>query len=298
MVKDKILVAGATGYLGKYITRELLSEGFKTKIIVRNPNKIEFGDDNLIVEKAEVTRPETLKDICKDVRVVISTVGITRQKDGLIYMDVDYRANANLIDEAKKSGVEKFIYVSVLNGEKLRHLKICEAKEKLGDYLKSSGLDYCIVRPSGFFSDMGDFLKMAEGGRVYLFGDGKFKINPIHGEDLAKAVVETIHNDKKEIDIGGCRVFSHNDIAELALNAYSKPVKIVHLPDWIRKFILWFLRTFTNPKFYGPLEFFMTAMAMDMQATPYGKHKLEDYFKNQVNNARKPPRSENECMNK
>ena len=298
MGKDKILVAGATGYLGKYITRELLSEGFKTKIIVRNPNKIEFGDDNLIIEKAEVTRPETLKDICKDVRVVISTVGITRQKDGLTYMDVDYGANANLIDEAKKSGVEKFIYVSVLNGEKLRHLKICEAKEKLGDYLKSSGLDYCIVRPSGFFSDMGDFLKMAEGGRVYLFGDGKFKINPIHGEDLAKAVVETIHNGKTEIDIGGCRVFSHNDIAELALNAYSKPVKIVHLPDWIRKFILWFLRTFTNPKFYGPLEFFMTAMAMDMQATPYGKHKLEDYFKNQVNNARKPPRSENECMNK
>ena len=139
---------------------------------------------------------------------------------------------------------------------------------------------------------------MAEGGRVYLFGDGKFKINPIHGEDLAKAVVETIHSGKKEIDIGGCRVFSHNDIAELALNAYSKPVKIVHLPDWIRKFILWFLRKFTNPKFYGPLEFFMTAMAMDMQATPYGKHKLEDYFKNQVNNARKPPRSENECMNK
>ena len=44
MEKDKILVAGATGYLGKYITRELLSEGFKTKIIVRNPNKIEFGD--------------------------------------------------------------------------------------------------------------------------------------------------------------------------------------------------------------------------------------------------------------
>ena len=282
MAKDKILVAGATGYLGKYITRQLLSEGFKTKIIVRNPDKVEIDDDNLIIEKAEVTRPDTLKGVCKDVRVVISTVGITRQKDGLTYMDVDYKANANLIDEAKKSGVERFIYVSVLNGEKLKHLKICEAKEKLGDYLKSSGLDYCIVRPSGFFSDMGDFLKMAKSGRVYLFGDGKFKINPIHGEDLAKAIVETIHNGKKEIDIGGCRVFSHNEIAELALKACSKPVKIVHLPDWIRRFTLRFLRTFTNSKLYGPLEFFMTAMAMDMQAAPYGTHKLEDYFENRT----------------
>ncbi len=44
-------------------------------------------------------------------------------------MDVDYQANMNLLKEAKKSGVKKFIYVSVLNGEKLRNLKICDAKE-------------------------------------------------------------------------------------------------------------------------------------------------------------------------
>ena len=56
--------------------------------------------------------------------MVISTVGIIRQKDGLTYMDVDYQANANLIDAAKQNGVEKFIYVSALNGDQLRHLKI------------------------------------------------------------------------------------------------------------------------------------------------------------------------------
>lgn len=50
-------------------------------------------------------------------------------------MDVDYQANVNLINEAKRNGVKKFIYISVLNGEKLRGLKICEAKEKLVDYL-------------------------------------------------------------------------------------------------------------------------------------------------------------------
>lgn len=62
--------------------------------------------------------------------MVISIVGITRQKDGFTYMDVDYWGNANLLSEAKRSGVKKFIYVSVLNGEKLSNLKICEAKER------------------------------------------------------------------------------------------------------------------------------------------------------------------------
>jgi hypothetical protein len=46
-------------------------------------------------------------------------------------MDVDYQANVNLIDEAKKGGVSKFIYISVLNGDKIRHTKGGEAKMAL-----------------------------------------------------------------------------------------------------------------------------------------------------------------------
>ena len=283
MAKNKVLLAGATGYLGRYITQELLSRNLETKIIVRDKHKVKFDSPNLEIIEAEVTKPETLDNLFNGVDVVISTVGITRQKDGLTYMDVDYQVNKNLIDEAKKSGVQKFIYISVLNGEKLRQLKICEAKEKLGDYLKSSGLDYSIIRPNGFFSDMGDFLKMANGGKVYLFGDGKLKLNPIHGEDLAKVVVDTINQDAKEINIGGPDMLSQNDIAELALKAYSKPIKIIHLPDWIRKITLWTVRTFTSSKTYGPIEFFMTTMVMDMQAPQYGKLKLEDFFNEQTN---------------
>ena len=214
--------------------------------------------------------------------MVISTVGITRQKDGLTYMDVDFQSNVNLIEEAKKEGVKKIIYISVLNGEKLRHLKICEAKEKLGDYLKSSGMDYCIVRPNGFFSDMKDFLNMAKTGKVYLFGDGKLKLNPIHGKDLAKEVANAIRNDEKEINIGGPDLLSQNEIAELALRAYLKPMKIIHLPDWIRKISLWSVRTFTSVKTYGPIEFFMTIMVMDMEAPQFGNHKLEDFFNNEA----------------
>jgi len=283
MTKDKTLLAGATGYLGKYITQELLSRNLKTKIIVRDTSKVKLNNENLEIKKAEVTKPETLKNLFDNVDVVISTVGITRQKDGLTFMDVDYQANVNMIDEAMKSGVKKFVYVSVLNGDKIRHTKGGEAKEKLVDYLKSSGLDYCIIRPNGFFSDMGDFLKMAGKGKVYLFGDGKQKLNPIHGKDLAKVIIDIINQDIKEINVGGPDMLSQNDIAELALKAHGKPIKIIHLPDWIRKLVLWTVRTFTNQKTYGPIEFFLTIMAMDMQAPQYGKHKLENYFNEQVN---------------
>ncbi|PIE79931.1 MAG: NAD-dependent dehydratase, partial [Chloroflexi bacterium] len=143
---NKVLLAGATGYLGRFITQELIARNFETRIVVRNKEKVNIKAPNLEIIEAQVTEPESLKDICKDIDVVISTVGITRQKDGLTYMDVDYQANVNLIDEAKGNVVKKFIYISVFNGDKLRHTKGGEAKEKLADYLKSSGLDYCIIR--------------------------------------------------------------------------------------------------------------------------------------------------------
>ena len=192
---ERILLAGATGYLGSFILQQLIKQNTAVSVIARNPEKLKHVKSNLVsIIKAEVTKPESLAGCCRDIDVAISTVGITRQKDGLTYMDVDYQANMNLLAEAKKCGVKKFIYISVLNGEKLKNLKICEAKEKFVDALKSSGLNYCVIRPGGYFSDMREFYQMAQKGRVYLFGKGNCKINPIHGIDLAGVCLDAIKN--------------------------------------------------------------------------------------------------------
>lgn len=285
MKDTNILLAGATGYLGKYLLKELLEKKNQVIAIVRNPDKLQNSNENYLeIKQAEVTKPETLRDICKGINTVISTVGITKQKDGLTYMDVDYRANMNLLEEAKKSGVAQFVYVSAINGDKYRDLKIFEAKEKFVAALKSSGLNYTIVRPNGFFSDMGHFLQIAKSGRVFLFGSGNQKFNPIHGADLARAIVDTLDDENKELTIGGPDVLSLNDIAKLALTALNKPIKIVHLPDWSRKLSIWCLRSFTSVKTYGPIEFFLTLMAEDNIAPTYGHEHLKDFYIEEAKN--------------
>ena len=281
---ERILVAGATGYLGKYIVENLAERNFNTTVLVRNPTKFEnFGIPVNRLLQAEVTNQSTLINCCDGIDTVISTLGITRQTDGLSYMDVDYQANLNLLNEAKKNGVRKFVYVSVLNGEKLKTLKICEAKEKFAEELKKSGLEYCIIRPNGFFSDMTEFYNMAKNGRIYLFGDGKFKSNPIHGEDLAQVCVDAISQEENEIDIGGPETFSQIEIATIAFEAVGKPVKITHIPDWIRRLVLRFLKLVLSTNKFGPIEFFMNVMATEMAAPEYGVHTLKNYF-NLLNN--------------
>lgn len=284
MQHTNILLAGATGYLGSHLLKVLIEKQNQVIAIVRKPNQLENPNENYLeIKQAEVTKPDTLKDICKGIDTVISCVGITRQKDGLTYMDVDFKANMNLLEEAKKSGVKHFVYISAINGDKYRNLKIFEAKEKFVDALKASGLNYTVVRPNGFFSDMKDFLQMAKSGRVYLFGSGHQKFNPIHGEDLAKVIVDTLEDYNKELTVGGPDVLSFNDISKLALTSLNKPVKITHLPDCLRRLTIWTLRTFTSVKTYGPIEFFLTLMADDNIAPTYGHYHLKDYFREEAN---------------
>nr|WP_319397441.1 SDR family oxidoreductase [uncultured Carboxylicivirga sp.] len=276
----KIAIAGSTGYLGKCIAEALVSQNnINGLLLARNLQKLEaYQSENITKVKVELTDNSTLPGVLYGVDTVISTVGITRQKDGLSYMDVDYGANHNLLQEAKKAGVRKFVYVSVLNGQNMRNLKICEAKEHFVDELKASGLAYTIIRPNGFSSDLKDFLNMAQKGKVYLFGTGKSSLNPIHGADLARVCLDSIHTNDEEIEVGGPEVFTQNQIASLALKTLHQPVKIVHLPDWIRVFTLGLVRTFLPSKIYGPIEFFLSAMASDMIAPKYGIHKLGDYY--------------------
>ena len=126
-------------------------------------------------------------------------------------MDVDYQGNSNLLHEAKKSNVKSFLYVSAFGGEKLRQLKIFEAKEQFVDELKGSGLNNTIMRPNGFFSDMGDFLKMAKNGTVYLFGNGNYILNPIDGADLAEVCLDSIKSIENEVDVGGPDILTQNE---------------------------------------------------------------------------------------
>ncbi|WP_208592089.1 SDR family oxidoreductase [Gracilibacillus suaedae] len=280
--KQSVLLVGATGYLGSYILRQLLNQNYSVRVVVRNPQKLPQVDkEHYEVIEGEVTKPSTLKNCCENVDVVISTVGITRQKDGLTYMDVDYQANLNVLEEAIKRKVKKFIYVSVLHGDKMKNVKICVAKEKFVERLRHSSLDYTIIRPNGFFSDLTEFYQMAKRGRVYLFGNGQVKINPIHGEDLAKVCVGAIRKSEIEIKVGGPEVLTHRSIAFLAFMALNKKPKITYIPDWVRIASIKFVKTFISSKTYGPIEFFLTVMARDdMIAPKYGRHTLKTYFEN------------------
>ena len=275
----RILVAGATGYLGGFVAQEFKARGHFVRALARSPEKLDhlWGSTDEIV-RAEVTQPDTLEHVCEGIDVVFSSIGITRQKDGLSFRDVDYQGNKNLLEAARKAGVKKFVYVSAFNGPGLRHLDIGAAHEDFVDELKSSGICYAVLRPTGYFSDMGEVFDMARKGRVWLIGSGKSRVNPIHGADLAVACADAVNGYEIEINVGGPQAMTWNEAAALAFEVAGRPAKITHIPEWLMWSVVRLVRLFNRHQ--GDLLAFFTTMATtDVVAPATGTHTLEGHFR-------------------
>ncbi len=276
-----VLVAGATGYLGRRVVAELASRGYRVRALGRSGEKLapikDYADELFV---GDVTKPDTLAGLCDGVDIVFSSLGITRQKDDLTYEDVDYQGNVNLLRLAEASGVRRFVYIHVANAEKLSHLAMIKAKQAFVDELKRSPVAHTVICPTGFFSDMEEFLSMARSGRAWLFGDGLNQVNPIHGADLAEFIVDAFDGDEEQLDVGGPDVFTYREIAEMAFDAVGRRPKISCIPKSLLSVVVGGLRRLTSAQVYGPIEFMADVMTMNVIGRSYGYHHLPDHLCN------------------
>ena len=286
MKPKKVLVAGASGYLGKNVVIELKKRGYFVRALIRKEKRKELFSGIPVDEFfiAQITKPESLQGVANGIDWVFSSIGITKQKENLAYFDVDYKGNLNLLREAEKTSVERFEYIAICCPEKMRETKIIEAKERSVNVLKSSKIASTVIRPTGFFTDIREFLEMASKGKIFLLGSGENKINPISGEDLAKVCIDSFENNVDEVSVGGPIVYTHEEIARMAFDILGKRTNIFHLPIWLKDLALPIIKIFVSSNTYGQIEFFLKAMSNDMVAPQYGTDLLEDYFEREAEN--------------
>lgn len=279
MKTKTVLVAGATGYLGRHIVTQYMTRGWHVRALVRNAKAARrAGLDATELFEGEATNPLTLHGAMDGVDLVISALGITRQRDGLSYWDVDFQANANLLTDAIAAKVERFAYIHVLNADKIQKVPLVAAKQAFVDLLQAAPIKSTVIAPSGFFSDIGDFLKMAESGRVFLFGSGTLELNPIDGADLAQVIASSIQKERDYVPVGGPDILTQNALAEAAFKALGKPAKITHLPDVLRRAALRVLPFVTPSTVHGPALFILSALGMNMVGDARGTKHVIDHF--------------------
>ncbi len=288
MTQRTVLVAGSTGYIGKFAVQAFAAAGYRVRALTRSEERLakpgpfhapavrDLCDE---VAVAEVTKPETLGEAMQGVDVVFSSVGISRQRDMLSFEQVDYQCNRNLIDAAEAAGVRKFVYVSMWGADDpgIADLAITVAHEKVVRDLAASSMDYAVIRPGGYFSDMGVLMDMAKKGRSYIVGPGTNRFNPVHGLDVAEVAVAAVDSSEKVHGIGGPDVFTQNEAAELAFEVLGTEPKLTHIPMGLMRFGVK-LVGLLNTQFGDLFDFIVTAGEIDGVAPCNGKRTLRAHF--------------------
>ena len=276
-----VLVAGATGAIGSEVVRALQARGMRVRALVREPARLTTEPEEIFV--GNLLNPRTLEGVCRDVAAVVSSAGAKFQPKlrfspkGESFRDVDDIGNRNLLQEEIAAGVRRFGYVSAYGGKFLGAMEYIRAHESFATALRSSGLDYLVVRPTMTFARVVPMVEDArKRGRISRPGTGQAQTNPIHEADIARALVDALEGHAKELDAGGPDVLTHEEIAMMAAEAVGGAS--------VRFTLMWQaqmragLRRFTGRHSFDSVLYRLAEADVDMVAPVVGEQRLGDYL--------------------
>ncbi len=275
----KVLLAGAFGNLGVDLLKVLVDKNVSVTAIDVVEKDVGFNK-KFDFKKVNIEKPEEIVGICDGFDVVISTVGLSKTQVNLekTFEEVDYQANVNLLNEAKKSGVQKFVFVSLLKCDQDNTIPKFKARYKFEHELYESGINYLVVRSAPYFSDLEEIIfSMLEHGALRFVKEKEVFTSPISTQDLANFIVENLDKDNEILSVGGNEVYSYEQIANMVVDFSPTVVKIKKMSPRIYDFIISRARDDNN--FYSYLKFSKWVMTEHTVADiRYGKDSLKQYL--------------------
>jgi len=233
----KVVLAGAFGNLGAEILKCLVREGHEVVAADLKERPVEGCEGKYTFRSIDATRPETLKGLCEGAEVVITTMGLTGASTRFTAYDIDQKGNMNLYEEAKRAGVKKFNYISVISCDEpgAEKVPMLHAKYLVEEAIKKQPMDYVIYRPTGYFYDIIKvFRPYVEKGEMQLLkGYGHVKANVVDCPDFAAFIVEHMNDTNVTYNVGGKETYTYEEMAKLCFEAAGKPLKIKWAPIWL-----------------------------------------------------------------
>jgi uncharacterized protein YbjT (DUF2867 family) len=231
--KRKILVVGATGFLGAKINSQLAQD--KTISVRAMSRKAPPANSSSNVEwvRGDLMDPVSLDTALKGVDVVVSSANGYMKET----IEADFQGNKNLIEAAARAGVQRFVFLSIVACEAAPDVPHFHAKKVAEDLIKAAGLNYVFVRAPAFLDQSADYVADAvKAGRFYGVGDKTTPWSYVLTDDLAVAVAKAATYPGEEIarqtiDIGwrdGTK--SQREMADLITQVTGKNLSLWVIP--------------------------------------------------------------------
>jgi len=281
--RDTQAVTGAYGYSGKHIAGRLLGQGREVITLTNSPGRPHpFGDR---VPARPLCFDDTLRltESLADVDTLYNTYWVRfNHRDFRHSEAVDH--TLALFAAARAAGVRRIVHVSITNPDAHSPLEYFSGKGLLENALRESGMSYAILRPAVIFGD-GDILinNIAWALRKFpvfgVFGDGNYRLRPIHVEDLAALAVNSGEQiDNFTIQAVGPESFSYQELVCEIGKAIKCERPVIHISPGLgylaSRIIGWFVNDIfiTREEIRG-----LMAGLLDVGGPPAGTIRLSDW---------------------
>ncbi len=231
-----ILIVGASGRLGSVVAERLLAQGKAVRAMTRTPlNLAHLKQQGAEIVSGDLRNPASLVNACRGVEQVLAAAHALVGKGDNNPQTVDDAGNRQLIDAAKTAGVKHFIFVSVQGASPDSPLEFFRIKYRTEEYLRASGLNFTILRPSAFMDLWAQLIgqPVIEQGKTTIFGRGTNSINFVAVEDVARFVRIALEDSRarnRVIEVGGPENLTLNQVAEIFERASGRQAKKRHIP--------------------------------------------------------------------
>ena len=244
-----VYLTGASGFIGGYVLRELIARGHSVRALSRG-RRLSQDDERVNWIEGDVSKPETLAGSVEGCDAVIHLVGILNERPsaGLTFESVHFDGTKNVVDLARRSGIQRFIHMSANGARPTGVSGYQTSKWKAEEYVRAAGFAHHVVfRPAIVFGDPGpqnpEFSKLIATTLVNPFpvlpvpGDGKYQLQPVSIGELASAFVQSLELPEangQSYCVSGRERVSFNDVLDrIAVALGHSPKAKVHHPLWM-----------------------------------------------------------------
>jgi NADH dehydrogenase len=192
----KVLVTGATGFIGHEVVRQLREARHDVRVLARNeraPAVLDLvANYQVEVRQGDMLKPESLRSVATGAEAVIHLVGIISECGGSTFENVHLGATRSLISMAQMARVRQFVQMSALGTRPGAASRYHQTKWQAEEVVRNSGLDYTIFRPSLVYGPADHFVNLYAGivrwsPVVPLLGRRENLFQPVHVSQVAAA---------------------------------------------------------------------------------------------------------------
>ena len=230
-------VTGAFGYSGRHIAERLLAEGHVVRTLTNSPGRESPLAGRVEVHPLAFADASALKIALTGADVLVNTYWVRFNHRDFTFAQA-IENSLRLFDAAKAAGVRRIVHVSITNPSEDSPFEYFRGKARLERALGELGLSHAILRPAVLFGGadvlINNIAWMLRHLPIFgVFGDGLYKLQPIHVEDLAALVVQHARGTEDVVvDAIGPETFVYRELVETIAQAIGVHKRIMSIAPW------------------------------------------------------------------